>query len=112
MIKKYHFEYNYDEADVYIDVDLNKFTEESAQVLLDFFSWNYDKKKDPIDELMKKYAMKAIQIAAAENYNEEGIKSWFADQEGFIAIDGSQGVTLKRILPYEFDEDNLTMNIS
>lgn len=111
MIRKYHFEYGFDEADVYIDVDLDRFTKESAQTLLDFFSWDYDKRKDPIDELMKKYAMKAIHIAAAENFNEVGIKNWFAEQEGFIAIDGSQGVTLQRIIPYEFDEETLTMNI-
>jgi hypothetical protein len=60
---------------------------------------------------MKKYAIKAIWIATAENYNKEGVKSWFAEQEGFIAIDGSQGVELNLVSAYEFDEDALDMEV-
>ncbi len=109
MIRHYTFNYNAYEAEVCFKVDTEKFTESNARLLLDFFTWDYDKEADPIDELMKKYAIKAILIATADNCNEEGVKSWFAEQEGFIAIDGSRGVEINLVSAYEFDEDALDM---
>lgn len=111
MIRHYTFNYNFYEAEACFKVDTERFKEESAKLLLEFFSWKYDKEADPIDELMKKYAIKAIWIATSENYNEEGVKDWFAEQEGFIAIDGSQGVELNLVNAYEFDEDSLDMTV-
>ena len=78
---------------------------------LDFFTWDYDEEADPIDELMKKYALKAIWVATANNYNLVGVQSWFKSEEGFIAVDGSQGVELCAISAYEFNEDSLDMDI-
>jgi hypothetical protein len=111
MIRHYTFNYNFYEAEACFKVDTEKFKPEDAQLLLEFFSWKYDKEADPIDELMKKYAIKAIWIATAENLNEFGVKDWFEEQEGFIAIDGSQGVELNLIEAYEFDEDSLSMDV-
>jgi len=111
MIRHYTFNYNTYDAEACFKVDTEKFKAEDAKLLLEFFTWDYDKEADPIDELMKKYAIKAIWIATAENYNEEGVKSWFAEQEGFIAIDGSQGVELNLVSAYEFDEDALDMEV-
>jgi hypothetical protein len=112
MIRHYTFNYDIHEAEVCFKVDTEKFKAEDARLLLEFFSWNYCKEDDPIDELMIKYAMTAIKVATAEEYNEEGIKSWFAEQEGFIVVDGSKGVELTSISTYEFDEYNLSMDIT
>jgi len=111
MIRHYTFNYNNYKAEACFKVDTEIFKAEDAKLLLEFFTWDYDKDADPIDELMKKYAIKAIYIAAAKNYNENGVKSWFVEQEGFIAIDGSQGVELNMISVYEFDEDYLDMEV-
>ena len=112
MIRHYKFNYNHYEAEASFKVDTEKFKAEYAQMLLDFFTWDYDVDADPIDELMKKYAMKAIMVATAESTNEVGVKHWFAAQEGFIALDGSEGVELTSISSYEFDEDALSMEVN
>jgi len=111
MIRHYTFNYNMYDAEACFKVDTEKFKAEDAKLLLEFFTWDYDHEADPIDELMKKYAIKAIWVATSENYNEEGVKSWFDEQEGFIAIDGSQGVELTVVSAYEFDEDYLSITI-
>ena len=111
MIKYYRFNYDFNIAEAYFKVDTNKFKEDSAKLLLEFFSWEFNENENPIDELMKKYAMKAIKIATSEFCSEEGVKSWFSEQEGFISLDGSQGVELSFVSKYEFDENRLEMDI-
>ena len=111
MIKHYTFNYNQYEAEACFKVDTERFKPEDAKLLLEFYCWRYDKDADPIDELMKKYAITAIRIATGENSNEQGVMSWFAEQEGLIAIDGSQGVELNLISSYEFDEEDLFMEV-
>lgn len=112
MKKQYDYDYNMDEAGVIFLVDTEKFTAEQAKLLLEFFTWKYDKEADPVDELMKKYAIQAINVATANEYNEYGVKSWFAETEGFIAIDGSMGVELTYVQAYEFDEDFLSLTVT
>lgn len=111
MIRHYTFNYNLFDAEVCFKVDTEKFKPESAKDLLEFFTWNYDKNGDPITELLKKYALKAIIVATCEDFNEYGLKNWFANQEGLIAIDGSQGVELNHISQYVFDADYLEMEV-
>lgn len=111
MIKHYTFNYNIYDAEACFKVDTEKLKTEDAKILLDFFTWDYDEEADPIDELMKKYALKAIWVATANNYNLVGVQSWFKSEEGFIAVDGSQGIELNSISAYEFDEDSLDMDI-
>lgn len=110
-IKNYTFKYNLYEAEVSFKVDTEKFTEEMAKATLEFFTWDYDKSADPIDEVMKKYAITAIEIASSEDYNAYGIIHEFDDKEGFCRIDGSQGITLTWSEKYEFDEENLSMEV-
>lgn len=86
-----------------------KFKAEDAKLLLEFFSWDYDEEANPIDELMKKYAITAIEVATAENLNEYGVKCWFEKSEGFLALDGSAGIELKLVESYDFDEDDLSL---
>jgi len=111
MIRHYTFNYNTHEAEACFKVDTEKFKEDDAKLLLEFFTWDYDHKADPIDELMKKYAMTAIKVATAENYNLYGVKNWFAEAEGFISIDGSYGVEINLIEKYEFDDEYLEMTV-
>ena len=105
-IKTYEFDYNIGEAFAEFKVDTEKFTKETAKLLLDFFGWNYEE-DTIIDDLLKKYAMKAISVATSNSYNEFGVKRWFEEQEGFLALDGSQGIELIHISEYEFDADLL-----
>lgn len=58
MIRHYNFNYDIYEAEVDFKVDTDIFKEESAKELLEFFTWDYDTEANPIDELMKKYAIK------------------------------------------------------
>ena len=110
-IKTYEFDYNYGEAEAILKVDLDVFKEDMAKELLDFFGWEYDD-ETIIDDLLKKYAMKAISVATSEYLNEYGVKRWFAEQEGFIALDGSQGIELILVSMYEFDDELLEVTIS
>lgn len=106
---KYDYNYNFHEAYSSFKVDTEKLTAENAKMMLKFFSWNYDEEADPVDQLMLKYGMKAIEIATAENYNTYGVQEWFNETEGFLALDGSQGIELLNVSRYEFDEDNLSL---
>jgi Protein of unknown function (DUF2528) len=112
MIKNYEFKYNIYEAEVSFTVDTNVFTKEHANATLEFFTWDYDKDADPIDEVMKKYAMEAIKIATFNGYNEYGVKREFEGYEGYCRVDGSMGITLTHIFEYEFNEGNLVMKVS
>lgn len=111
-IKKYSFDYDLGEADALFEVDTEKFTEEMANATLEFFSWDYDKKANPIDEVMKKYAMRAIEFATFNNHNAYGVKSDFENAEGFAKVDGSVGVTLIRVNGYEFSYFDLEMTVN
>ena len=111
MIKHYSFNYNSYDAEVCFAVDTEKFTVEMANATLNFFTWKYDKDADPIDEVMKKYAMEAIKIATYNNYNINGVINEFMNLEGYAKVDGSLGITLNFISGYEFDEDGLSVTI-
>lgn len=105
------YDYNYDFHEAYATfrVDNEKLTKENASVMLEFFSWDWDKEADPIEELMKKYAIKAIEVATAEGYNAYGVKRWFGEAEGFLPLDGSQGIELTNVTRYEFEESQLAL---
>jgi len=111
MIKKYHFDYDNLEANVTFTVDTEKFTNEHAKSTLDFFTWDYDEDADPIDEVMKKYALEAIKIASANNYTTYGVIKEFNENEGFCKVDGSSGIKLEVVHGYEFDPDKLDVVI-
>lgn len=105
---KYEFNYKMYEAKAGFIVDTDIFKPEDAKEYLEFFSWDYDNENDPIEELMKKYAMRAIKVATAENCNEYMVKMWFAENDGFlIPIDGTKGIELIYVNEYEFDESCL-----
>lgn len=111
MIKIYRITYNYYEAETTFKVDTEKFTEEIAKQTLDFYSWEYNKNNNPIDEALKKYAIQAIKFATYNDYNTLGVIREFEDTEGFANVDGSMGIQLIDVEPYEFDEDNLDITI-
>lgn len=106
---KYDYDYNFLEASAVFTVDTDILTVENAKMMLEFFIWEYDKEGDIIEELMKKYAMQAIKVATAESFNTYGVKSWFEESEGFLALDGSQGIELISVTEYEFDDADLQL---
>ena len=112
MKKEYYFNYDNYEAECTFIVDTDKFTSEHAKATLEFFTWKYNKKADPIDEVLKKYAIEAIKISSKYNYNTYGVIHEFEDHEGFCKIDGSMGITLTAINSFEFEDDQLEMKIS
>ncbi|MDU1906426.1 MAG: DUF2528 family protein [Dysgonomonas sp.] len=112
MVKIYKFDYGMGEASATFEVDTDIFTPEMANDTLTFFCWNYDKDGDPIDEVMKKYAMQAIRLATEDSMCcEESIISDFERLEGFGHIDGSIGITLTEIYGYELCESRLSVEI-
>lgn len=111
MIKHYTFDYNVFDAQACFKVDTDIFTDEHANATLKFFTWDYDEDADPIDEVMKKYAMTAIISATNNNYNLKGVIGYFNNLEGFVKVDGSIGIELNAISGYEFDEENLVTQV-
>ena len=105
----YDFNYNFHEAYSTFRVDDEKLTKENAKEMLEFFTWDYDEDANPIEELMKKYGMKAIEVATAEDFNTYGVQCWFDESEGFLPLDGSQGIELTNVARYDFDEDSLNL---
>lgn len=112
MIKKYKFNYDFREATAVFEVDTEKFTVEMANATLEFFTWDYDKEENPIDEVLKKYAMEAIFLATANPWNSTlGIISLFENKEGYSKLDGSNGIKLIDVEGYEFSEHLLEVEI-
>ncbi|MAR57228.1 MAG: hypothetical protein CMM93_08605 [Rickettsiales bacterium] len=107
----YTFKYDQFEASAIFRVDTEKFTEEHALATLNFFSWDWNKEGDILNEAMKKYAMTVIRIATFNGYNERGVIREMKTQEGYCRVDGSVGLTLLSVEAYEFDEDYLTFQI-
>ncbi len=110
-IKKYHFNYDDLQASAAFTIDTEIFTAAVAKETLEFFDWEYDKENDPINEVMKKYAMKAIKIATAEGYNAYGVSEAFKELEGYCRIDNSMGIYLDFVEGYEFNEHLLAIEI-
>jgi hypothetical protein len=109
MIKKYKFQYDCI-YDIIFKVDLEIYTKELALATLEFFTWHWDKDSDPITEALKKIALVCLQFSA-DGWNEIGIIDQFIDLEGYPRLDGSYGVTLVRIDNFEYDENNLSLEI-
>lgn len=111
-IKTYSFTYGFHEASVTFEVDTEKFTPEIAKSTLEFFSWNYDKEADPVDEVLKKYAIQAIEHSTFNQHNDLGVICDFEDTEGYAPVDGSMGIKLTEVTGYEFHENDLTVEVS
>lgn len=103
----YEFDYLYGEAWCSFLVDTEKFTDKHANATLEFYDWFYDKDADPIDEVMKKYALRAIKFATYNGHNSQGVMSDFSETEGYGKVDGTTGVTLLGVAEYEFIESEL-----
>lgn len=112
MKKRYKFSYHDSDAFACFNVDTDIFTEAMANATLDYYSWHYDHGNNPIDEVLRKYAIEAIKMITRYGYTLQGVIRDFEDKEGFARIDGSMGITLTVIRGYEFDEDLLFMDVS
>lgn len=103
----YEFDYGFEQAYCSFLVDTERFTDKHANATLEFYSWDYDKDADPVDEVMKKYALAAIKFATFNGHNVHGVISDFAETEGYGMVDGSIGVKLLSVGEYDFDESDL-----
>ena len=110
-IKTYEFDYNFGDAFATFEVDSEIFTDELARNTLTFFVWDYNKKNDPVDEVMKKYALQAITFATEKGLNELGVISEFENYEGFYPVDGQYGIKLMAVSEYEFSDTLLIMEV-
>lgn len=109
--KQYDFNYDFFKAQVRLEVDLETFTVEMANETLTFFHWDYDEEADPIDEVMKKYAMAIIRHTVEKNFHSvSSIKSDFSE-EGFGPVDGTIGITLISFDGFELNENDLEMEV-
>lgn len=106
MIKEYTIDYDYGEATAVFDVDLEKFTPEIARATLDFFVWEYDKDNDPVEEAVLKYGISAIRVAMQNCCGVFGVVQEFHSKEGYAPLDGSLGITLKKVTQFELLEDD------
>lgn len=111
-LKIYKFIYGTHEGEIQFEIDTDKFTEEKANDTLTFFIWDYNKKANPINEVMKKYAIQALEFATFNNHNARGVKSDFENYEGFYPVDGSHGIRLIYVEGYNFDENYLNVTIT
>lgn len=103
MIKNYKFEW-LSRYECEFEVD-DRFTEEIAQETLDFFSWYYDEEANPIDVVLRKYALEAFRLATRYFDGASGvIDSFKTEAEGFGVIDGSIGIKLLRVDCLEFED--------
>lgn len=107
----YTFNYDMYSAELKFEVDPSKFTKETAQETLDFFSWEtpYDKEGDPIDEVLKKYAIECLWEDGGHGKSLFAIKEAFQNKEGYCSLDGSMGIELLEFEGYDFDEGQLDM---
>ncbi len=100
-MKKYFFDYDYGKASCEIEVNENLFTEEKANDTLSFFSWDYDKDADPVDEVVKKYALLSIE-KATEGYSLYSLQE--KQFEGFYQMNGKHGIKLVDVEGVEIDD--------
>lgn len=104
MIKTYEYDYNWGDASAKIEVDTDKLPEALLKEALNFFLWDYDPEEDAYDELGRLYCRQAMNFATANNHNTYGVILDFGEAEGFIPVDGSQGITLLNAEGINFSE--------
>lgn len=110
--KRVSFNYDFHNAEVVFEVDLEKFTPEVALMTLEFFSWEYDKEGDPVYEALKKYALQVLIYLSERGFHSvDSVKKEF-DEEGFGNIDGSIGILLIDYDEFSFDPDLLEMEVT
>lgn len=107
--KKYHVGFNYCRGMVEFEVDLDKFTIEHALSTLEFFSWNYDKDGDLIEEVVKKYALQVFLVGGG--HSADGV-IMFWNEEGFGPINGEIGILLTDYEQIEPSDDDIDLEVS
>jgi len=107
-MKKYKYKHNECDAEVVFLVDESIFKKEDAKLLLDFFSWEYDSFNNPIDELLLKYSLEILKLSIYSSKYE--IIEKFENREGYLRIDGENGVKLYELTPFQIDDYNIELN--
>lgn len=110
MKKIYHFNYDDYKSSVAIAVDTERFTKEMAQITLDFYTWTYDRGADPIDEVVKKYALESIWAGMHYDYNLANVRKYISEQaEGFARLGEETGIDIIAFKPFELDDYDLQL---
>ena len=109
MKKIYHFNYDYDVAEVTIAVDTDILTEESARAILDFYDWYYDKDTDRIGEVVKMYAMEVIRAGVRYGNDLTAIKEYVKENNELDLLGDKSGIKVIAFEPFQFDEVRLEL---
>lgn len=104
MIKRYKFEYDY-WWNVSFEINDEVYTDDIAQLTLDFFCWTYNTERKPTVEVLKKICIECIGLSI-QGWNKHGVISEFDNLEGFPKLDGSLGITLLEIDDFRFDSND------
>ncbi len=111
MIRVYNFNYDFFQASATIVVNTNLFSEDLALIELENMKCTFDRKANPIDELMKKYAIEVIKSSTFNNYDTNNVIKDFKRKEYFSEIDGSKGIKLTHVSPYSITEEYLAFEL-
>ncbi|MEN5054370.1 hypothetical protein [Sphingobacterium kitahiroshimense] len=103
-IRTYEFDYQCGDASATIVIDTEIFTKETALIILEFFTWDWDPDGDLITEVAKKYALEVIQVASEQRVNVRGVREEFDSKEGFAPFGQKYGIQLKEVEHYEFTD--------
>ena len=109
MKKIYHFNYDYDVAEVTIAVDTNILTETFACAILDFYGRYYDEKTDCIGEVIKMCAMEVIMAGVQYGNDLSAIKEYVKESNGLDLLGAKSGIQVIDFKPFQFDEKCLEL---
>ncbi len=112
MIKEYFFNYDFNQASATFEVDTEKFTDEMSKEFLISYGHKYDNENNPTDEIMKKCALEVLKSSTFNNYGVTEVIRDFNEKKHFFKIDGSQGVLLIKVSPYEIVEEYLAYYVT
>jgi Protein of unknown function (DUF2528) len=108
MIKKYDL--NYNDFNVSIAIDHEKFTEELMHEINNFFSdakWRLSQENGDICQtVLKMIAEKCFYIVLGKDYNAYGVMDEFNEgdiTEGYPPMDGSIGIQIVSVSTFEID---------
>ncbi|MEH0153691.1 DUF2528 family protein [Limibacter armeniacum] len=112
-IKEYRCQYDSSYAEVTFEVDTDVFTTESANVLLEYWDWDYDEEADEIEEAIRKWSLECFREAMSRRIdNADQLIDVFDSKPEWPKLDGSIGVKVVNFSPFELREDWLTVDIN
>ena len=109
MIKTYHFNYEYGEAEVTMTVDTNIFTQELAEAILGAYDWYLIGVTDPIDTVIENCAMDVIKAGVQFGDNLPAIKEYIQENNELKFLGDKSGIKVIDFKPFQFDDTRLEL---